>query len=165
MTEAEWDLVLDTDLKGTFFFSQAAAKAMIEKGKGGKIVNIASIGGFGSELPITMLAHYNSAKAGVINLTRVLGKEFNQYRINVNCVCPGAMDPNPDGGSGVPSRGLTQEKYELLMKGGYAVSTLDEVARVALILATPFADKMQGASVVVDGGTLLMHIDKFMPLK
>lgn len=163
MTEDEWNFVVDTDLKGTFFFCQAAANAMIAKKIAGRIINIASVAGLNTELPIMMLAHYYAAKGGVVRLTQALAKEFLQYGINVNCVCPGSM-LNMDAGAGVESRGMTEEKAQLLAtQGGYNLSTVDEVARVVFIFATSIVDQVRGVSVAVDGGTLLMHIEKFLP--
>jgi len=86
VTEEEWDKILDVNLKGTFFLSQAALKEMI-KNKSGKIINVSSasakIGG------VAVGAHYSSSKAGVICLTKSFALYAAPHKINVNCVCPG----------------------------------------------------------------------------
>ena len=80
LTEEVWDRTLDTNLKGAMFFSQAAARNMIEAGHGGKIINMASIEALH---PGNGLAHYGASKAGVVMLTKALGKEFAPYGIQV----------------------------------------------------------------------------------
>ena len=82
VTEADWDGVLDVNLKGLFFMSQRVARSMIEMG-GGKIVNIASQNGV---VGYYKRAAYCSSKAGVVNLTRVLAVEWAPYQITVNAV-------------------------------------------------------------------------------
>src|SRR5262249_11165778 len=89
VTPEDWDVVLDTDLKGLFFTTQkVAVSAMIPQG-GGKIVNIASIMGVGG---FRYRSAYCSAKAAVVNLTRVLAIEWAEHRINVNAVGPTFFD-------------------------------------------------------------------------
>ena len=84
VTEEDWNRVLDTNLKGAFFASQAAAKAMVEQGRG-KIVNIASVNGI---IGSPERAAYTASKAGLINLTRTLAAEWAQHGINVNAIGP-----------------------------------------------------------------------------
>ncbi len=88
MDEKGWDSVMNTNLKGLFFLSQAAARVMKEKG-GGSIVNVASVSGLRAQVPT---AHYSIAKAGVIMATKALAVEWAPYGIRVNCVAPGAID-------------------------------------------------------------------------
>jgi 2-dehydro-3-deoxy-D-gluconate 5-dehydrogenase len=84
VTEADWDIVLDTHLKGAFFTSQRVAREMIKQ-KSGRIINIASQNGV---IGYYKRAAYCSAKAGMVNLTRVLAIEWAEYGINVNAIGP-----------------------------------------------------------------------------
>ncbi|MBT8342457.1 MAG: SDR family oxidoreductase, partial [Desulfatitalea sp.] len=88
MTEAFWDETVDTDLKGAFFAAQFAAKAMVEAGSGGRIINLLSVDAFKIS---GFLPAYTAAKAGLWAITQSLAKELAQYRILVNAVCPGAI--------------------------------------------------------------------------
>src|SRR5919197_3794731 len=86
VTEADWDAVMDVNLRGVFFSAQAGAAQMVRQGHGGKIVNIASIMGLvGSNISS---AAYCASKAGVVNLTRVLAIEWASHNIQVNAVAP-----------------------------------------------------------------------------
>jgi meso-butanediol dehydrogenase/(S,S)-butanediol dehydrogenase/diacetyl reductase len=87
MTEAEWDAVVDVNLKGTFLTTRAVAPVMVEQRRG-RIVNISSMVGKEAEPEIL---HYSAAKAGVISLTQGLARELAPYDLNVNCVCPGIV--------------------------------------------------------------------------
>jgi NAD(P)-dependent dehydrogenase (short-subunit alcohol dehydrogenase family) len=88
IAEAEWDLVLDVNLKGTWMVSRACAAKMVGQG-GGRIVNVSSQAG---KRPFPMLGAYCAAKAGVILLTQVLASELGSMGITVNAVCPGTVD-------------------------------------------------------------------------
>jgi NAD(P)-dependent dehydrogenase (short-subunit alcohol dehydrogenase family) len=87
MSEANWDLVLDVNLKGTFLSCQAAMRPMMEQ-KGGRIVTTASVASLGNPGQV----NYSSAKAGIIGLTRTLALELANWNVTVNCVAPGATD-------------------------------------------------------------------------
>jgi len=155
MTEAVWDKTIDINLKGTMFFSQAAARAMIAEGHGGKIVNIASIDAFH---PNGNLAEYDASKGGMVMLTKALAKEWASKGINVNAIAPGAIQ-TPGAASGFT--GLSKEQAEAATKAFVATipmgrqGTPDDVARLALFLATEASDYITGATIVVDGGYLV----------
>jgi NAD(P)-dependent dehydrogenase (short-subunit alcohol dehydrogenase family) len=85
----DWDLLFDVNVKGLFMASQLAARQMIAQGSGGSIVNVASNAG---KVGFPAQAHYNATKAAVINLTRSMALELAPHKINVNAVCPGAVD-------------------------------------------------------------------------
>ena len=87
--EAEWDRVIDVNLKGTWMVSRACAEKMIAGGRGGRIVNVSSQAG---KRGFPMLGSYCAAKAGVILLTQVLATELGPMGITVNAVCPGTVD-------------------------------------------------------------------------
>lgn len=89
VTETEYDAVMDTNLKGVFLMAQEVGRRMIERGRGGRIINIASAGAF---QPVKGLAVYAAAKAGVAQLTRALALEWARHDINVNAICPGYIE-------------------------------------------------------------------------
>jgi 2-dehydro-3-deoxy-D-gluconate 5-dehydrogenase len=148
VTEALWDTVLDINLKGLFFYSRAAAEEIITEGHGGKIINIASVDAFH---PTGRLAAYDASKGGVVMLTRALALELGVHNICVNAIAPGAiLTP----GSGSPS--LSDEPYQAFVERIplNRMGMPDDVAKVALFLASGAADYMTGSVVVVDGGYL-----------
>lgn len=146
-TEEEWDAVLDTDLKGVFLVGQAAAQAMINAGKPGSIVNIASILGLAVA---KTLASYGAAKAGVVSLTKTMALEWVRHNIRVNGIAPGYFvtemnehQLNSDAGEYLTSR--------IPMK---RVGDLEELAGPLLLLATDAGGYMTGSILTVDGGQL-----------
>lgn len=159
ITENLWDKVIDINLKGTFFYAQAAAEQMVKAGNGGKIVNIASIDAIH---PTGNLAHYDSSKGGVVMLTKSLALEFGKYQIMVNAIAPGAiMTPGAQASGGSALQGLDAEALKKLMEGFTARIPLgrqgkpDDIAKAALFLATGASDYVTGTVLVVDGGYLL----------
>ncbi len=84
--EADYDAVLDTNLKGPFFIAQAAARQMIAHRIEGRIVNIASVAG---ERAVAQLSTYGMSKAGMIQMTRQMAREWGRHGININAICPG----------------------------------------------------------------------------
>ncbi|MBI4606138.1 MAG: glucose 1-dehydrogenase [Planctomycetes bacterium] len=146
VTEADWDRVVDVDLKGVFFASQAVAKgAMIPQG-GGKIVNIASIMG---AVGYTHRAAYCASKAGVVNLTRVLAIEWARYRINVNAVGPTFVE-TPLTRPMFQDREFREDVMRRIPLG--RLGTPEDVAAAAVYLASPAADLVTGHNLIVDGG-------------
>lgn len=157
-TEALWDKVLGINLKGVFFFAQAAAQQMIQAGHGGKIVNIASIDGLH---PTGNLAHYDASKGGVVMLTKALAFEFGQHHIHVNAIAPGGIQ-TPGGqaqsaavlmATSMPSEELTKAFTAKIPLG--RMGEPDDIAKVVLFLASSASDYMTGSLIVVDGGYLL----------
>lgn len=148
VTEALWDRVLDINLKGLFFFAQAAAQEMVKEGHAGKIINIASIDAFH---PTGYLVHYDASKGGVVMLTKSLALEFGPRNITVNAIAPGGIQT-----PGATSPSVSQEMVQAftaripLRRMGIA----DDIAKVALFLASGAADYMTGSTLVVDGGFL-----------
>ena len=147
ITEEIWDAVLDTNVKGCFFCSKAAAKQMIAQGNGGSIVSIASINGF---TPLPDGAHYGASKAGIIMLTRSLAMDFGKYGIRVNAVAPGLMDA-PGLDQAVPG---WRERYVSRAPLG-RIGQWEDVGNVCLFLASPMADWVTGQTIVADGGVVL----------
>lgn len=156
-TRELWDKVLSVNLTGAFFMAQAAAKAMSKGGKGGSIVNIASID---AVRPTGNLAHYDASKGGLVMLTRSLALEFGPLRIRVNTVEPGSIaTPGAQAAmAGVTPAGVNVEE---LLKGFLARVPLgrmgmpEDIANAVLFLASPAASYVTGATLVVDGGYLV----------
>ncbi|HEU5437996.1 MAG TPA: SDR family oxidoreductase [Ktedonobacterales bacterium] len=155
LTEAQWDRVLDLNLKGAFFHAQAAAKQMIAQGSGGAIVNIASVDGLH---PTGALAHYDASKAGLIMVTKSLAKELGPRGIRVNAIAPGGVQtPGATAATAaVPSAAGEQLSNPMAGIPLGRMAQPDEIATVALFLASPAASYMTGSLVVADGGLLLM---------
>ncbi len=156
--EETWDRVLNINLKGVFLYSQAAGRRMAESGRGGKIVNLASIDALH---PNGMAAHYNASKGGVLMLTRALALELAPHQIQVNAVSPGGIDtPGTESARNklIQSMGITNE----MIIGGWVqrvplgrMGEPDDVARAVLFLASEAASYMTGENILVDGGYLL----------
>lgn len=157
ITQETWDRTLDTNLKGVFFYSQAAAQQMIKAGHGGKIIIISSIDAFH---PHGEVAHYNASKGGVIMLTKALALELAPHQILVNSVAPGSIvTPGTIAvGAAYAARGKDPEELTAQMAGRLPLGrsgTPDDIAKVVLFLASASADYMTGSVILVDGGYLL----------
>jgi NAD(P)-dependent dehydrogenase (short-subunit alcohol dehydrogenase family) len=145
MPEAEWDRVIDTNLKGVFLTCQAAARAMVRAGKGGRFIVISSTA---AERAIHGWAHYCASKAAVKMLTRAMALELGAYDIRVNAVLPGYIDVAEGGRHLSPAYREAARGATALKRAG----TPDDVARAVLLLASPLADYVSGVALVVDGG-------------
>jgi len=146
MTDEEWDMVMDANLRGVHLATQAAARRMVAQGRGGAIVNVASIE---ARNVAAQHSHYDAAKAGVVMHTRVAAQELGRHGIRVNSVSPGLIDREglerdwPDG----VARYLEASPLGRLGRP-------DDVADACLFLASPAARWVTGADLVVDGGVL-----------
>lgn len=142
--EADWDAVLDVNLKGAFLFSRAALKPMIKAKAGGHILNI---GSFASERMIEAPVHYAAAKAGLRGFTEALAREVGRYQINVNLLAPGLLDV---GLANLLPKHRLQEYLSQCPAG--RLGTAAEVARLAVFLVSPENRFMTGAKIAADGG-------------
>jgi 3-oxoacyl-[acyl-carrier protein] reductase len=147
LSEADWDLVLDVHLKGTFLCTKAVTARMREAGQGGAIVNLSSISGkignFGQ-------ANYASAKAGIVALTKVTAREFARYGVRANAIQPGMIDTPMTRALG--DEHLARSVVETPLG---RLGRPEEVAAVALFLASDLASYVTGAIVEVTGGRYL----------
>jgi NAD(P)-dependent dehydrogenase (short-subunit alcohol dehydrogenase family) len=149
ISEEEYDLVVDTNLKGTFLTTQAAVPALLARG-GGAIVSLSSVSGqrgggvFGTSA-------YSAAKAGVIGLTKALARELTPLGIRVNCVAPSMIDTDITGGVLTPERKAELARGTLIGRLG----TLDDVVKCLLFLASEESAYLTGVTLDVNGG---MHL-------
>ena len=144
--EAQWHRVLRVNLTGVFLCGQAAARQMVRQGGGGRIITTASINGFRG---VENLVGYNAAKAGVIELTRTMAVELAQHRITVNSIAPAQIDTRLT--RSLPE-GARRRRVERIPMGRFGEP--EEVARVALFLASDDASYVTGHTLAVDGGYL-----------
>jgi NAD(P)-dependent dehydrogenase (short-subunit alcohol dehydrogenase family) len=148
LDEAQWDAVVDLNLKWTFFAAQAAARTMI--GRGGSIINISSRSG---SQPCPMTGQYGAAKAGVENLTATMAAEWGHHQIRVNAVAPGLVPTEeslaPGGTLSRPSRIARQVETVPLRRLG----TVDDIGAVCAFLASDEAAWLTGETIQVHGGS------------
>ncbi len=154
ISEEMWDKVLDINIKGVYFYSRAAAKEMIKAGQGGKIVNMASMEGL---RPRADLAHYVTSKGGVVMLTKALALELAPHNILVNAVAPGGIvTPGAwEHAAALMAMGRSLEEIRDAFMARLPMGRMgepDDVAKVALFLASAAADYMTGSILLVDGG-------------
>jgi 3-oxoacyl-[acyl-carrier protein] reductase len=143
VTEAEWDFVIDTNLKGTFLCTQAAARFMKDHG-GGAIVNI---GSGSNKAPFPGLVAYTASRGGIEMLTKVAAVELGPLQIRVNCVAPGAVEVERTKLE-LPDYAGTWGAVTPLRRVGYPA----DVARAVTFLAGPDASFITGQTLWVDGG-------------
>jgi len=144
-TEAEWDELMDVNLKGLFFASQAAGRHMVERGYG-RIVNMSSQGG---HVGIRRHAAYSASKGGVELLTKVLALEWGPHGVTVNTVAP-TFVRTPGTAERLDRPDFLQDVLTRIPVG--RVGTTTEVAAAVIFLASPSAGLVNGTSILVDGG-------------
>ncbi|HUT96499.1 MAG TPA: SDR family NAD(P)-dependent oxidoreductase [Dehalococcoidales bacterium] len=149
LTEEDWDKLLGVNLKGQFLCAQAAAREMI-KNNWGRIINIASISSGGCGIAFPLIAHYTASKGGVMALTEALALELTARGINVNAICPGAIDT--DMTKGAKESGQLEPVLLRIPKG--RLGKPEEIANLAVFLASEEASYIAGAAIVIDGGWL-----------
>src|SRR5713226_5189587 len=148
MKESDWDYVIDVNLKGACFCSQAAARAMITAGRPGVIINLASQAIRGSA---ARGVHYAASKGGIVSLTRAMALELAPQNIRVNAVAPGLTDTEQ------PRYGNTDAELREMAKAIPAgrMGRPEEIAGLAVFLASDKAAYMTGQTVHINGGTYM----------
>jgi 3-oxoacyl-[acyl-carrier protein] reductase len=143
MSEADWDLVLDTNLKGVFNITKAAIRPMMSQ-KRGKIINITSVVGLSGN---PGQANYCASKAGVIGFTKSIAKEVASRGITVNAVAPGYIETD--------MTGKLTDTQKLAMLGIIPLKRAgkpEDIAKAVSFLASSGADYITGQTLIVDGG-------------
>jgi NAD(P)-dependent dehydrogenase (short-subunit alcohol dehydrogenase family) len=157
ITEEDWDTVLDLNLKGLFFTSQAVGRYWIEtrrfapehrRGKG-KIINIGSIAG---EMGFRRVAPYTASKSGVLGITRTLALEWAAEGICVNCLAPGYVETQfTESLFNDPTFAASFHNRVPMGRRGYPA----DLVGAAVFLAAPASDYLTGQTIVVDGGYVI----------
>jgi len=145
VTEEDWDTILDTNLKASFFFSQAAAKYMVKQNKG-KIINIASQMSF---VGYIKRSAYCSSKGGVVQMTKALAVEWAKYHINVNAVAPTFVETDLTAKMFEDEEFLKDVKSRILLDG---MPKPKDISGAVLYLASDLANFVTGETIKVDGG-------------
>ncbi len=148
MTEVQWDEVLNVNLKGTFLCTQAVAQKLVERGRAGAVINLASSAAFRSS---PRGVHYVASKAGIVGVTRATALELAPYRVRVNAIAPGTTD------TAQPRYGMSEEE---LQAAGRQVplgrmGAPEDVADLAVFLASEEARHITGQTLHVNGGQYL----------
>lgn len=150
LSEVEWDEVLDTDLKGYFLTSQAAARVMIEKQRGGAIINFATYAAFVAR---DGCGAYSTAKAGVVMLTKVFASELAQHSIRVNCIAPFMLNTELYSFPGWGDKEFIKYRETLVPLGKRVRAEPSDAVGAALFLASDEAARyVTGHTLMLDGG-------------
>ncbi len=149
MEETDWDSVIDINLKGAYIMSKTAAKRMVEQGRGGRIVNVASIG---ANIGFPSMSAYCASKGGMVQLTKVMALEWARYNIIVNAILPGYFETpmnteffSTDAGKGIINKNIPLKR----------IGQTSEIKGLAVLLASEASSFITGSSAVIDGGYTL----------
>jgi glucose 1-dehydrogenase len=156
LTEADWDAVLDVNLKGSFLVGQAVARQMVAQrardGGGGAIVNMSSVN---ARLTIASIASYNASKGGIDQLTRVMALALAEHGIRVNGVAPGTIATEL-----AAKAVLTSEEAKARIMSRTPMKRLGEPAEIASVVAFLLSDAasyVTGETVLADGGRMTLN--------
>ncbi|MDH7558646.1 MAG: 2-dehydro-3-deoxy-D-gluconate 5-dehydrogenase KduD [bacterium] len=144
----DWDEVMDVNVRTLFFLTQAVAKVMVQQGRGGKIINIASMLSFQGGI---LVPSYTASKSAVMGLTRLLANELAPHHINVNAIAPGYMATD----NTAPLRAdplRSKAILERIPAGRWGEP--EDLKGVVVFLASEASSYMHGYTVAVDGGWL-----------
>jgi 3-oxoacyl-[acyl-carrier protein] reductase len=146
MSEADWDTVLDTNLKGAFLFTKAFSRTFLKQ-RAGRILNVASVIGL---IGNAGQANYAASKAALIGFTKSIAREFASRGITVNALAPGFIETDMTGG-------LSAEVREGILKQVPlgAFGKVEDIANAALFLASPESRYITGQVLTVDGGMVM----------
>jgi NAD(P)-dependent dehydrogenase (short-subunit alcohol dehydrogenase family) len=156
LTEADWDRIHRVNAKGVFFCLQRAARQMIDQKTGGRIINIASIAGRGHAGSSNVA--YAASKGAVMAMTMLAAHQLGPHDINVNAICPGVTRTELGARNSVgraAARGITVAALHAEQEAGIPIrraNTPDDIAAMAVFLASPGARNITGQAYNVDGG-------------
>jgi len=155
MPSEEWDKSFAVNLRGAFLCTGEVVKVMREKGTRGRVINISSING---TVPTTGISAYCASKAGLDMFTQAAAVELGPLGININAIAPGmVMTPLTEMFLGFP--GVKEDFLERTPKG--RLGEPEDIAKVALFLASEYAEWVTGQTIVVDGGLSLMGVPRY----
>lgn len=147
-SEKDWDDVMNINIKTLFFLSQAVARHLIERGEGGKIINVASMLSFQGGIRVPS---YTASKSGVKGLTMLMANEWAKYNINVNAIAPGYMATD----NTAPLRADASRSAEILGRiPANRWGLPEDLAGPAVFLASSASNYINGYTIAVDGGWL-----------
>lgn len=149
ISDLEWSKVIDVNLTGAFNLCRAVIP-LFKASKQGVIINISSLAGRRSS--VMGGAHYSASKAGILGLTRHLAKEVAPYGIRVNAICPGAIKTKMQYGSLSPDE-LEKKAKKIPLR---RIGEPEDVAYLTVFLASDLASFITGATIDVNGGSLMM---------
>jgi glucose 1-dehydrogenase len=149
VTEDHFDRVISIDLKGAFFCAQAAARQMVKQKAPGRIINVSSVH---EDLAMPQNAPYCCAKGGLRMMTRTICLELAPYNITVNNIAPGAVDTPIDADVKADPEKMAALLKEIPL---HRMGQPDEIAKLALYLASDAAAYVTGSTYVIDGGLMV----------
>ena len=161
LEEEVWDLVQRVNVKGTFLCCRAVARGMIERGRGGKIINMSSISG---KIGKPRYAAYAASKFAVRGFSQALAQELAPHRINVNAICPGLVESErvDDIAAALAPENVAPQAYrqQLVERIGATtawgrIGRVSDVANVAAFLASSESDYLTGLAITVTGGAYM----------
>jgi len=155
MTEEEWDYVLDINLKAVFLFTREVAKVMIEQ-REGCVINLSSIN---EEVPLAGEIHYCVSKGGVKMLTRTTALELAPYNIRVNSIAPGMTETAMTEEILVIPELRSAVLHQIPLG---RIGSPEDIAKVAVFLASDYASWVTGATIYVDGGMHLIGEESYL---
>lgn len=156
ITDEEWNTILGTTLTGTFLCAREVARVMLERRIRGKIINIASTNAL---IPSTGIAPYCAAKGGVLMFTRAAALELAPHGITVNAIGPGTtLTPVTEAFYNLP--GLREAFLDRTPMGRFG--NVEDIAHVALFLASEYSDWVTGQLILADGGQSLLGLPRYL---
>jgi len=145
MTEADWDRVMNVNVKSIFNFTKALLPQMMQKNYG-KIINLSSVAG--EELGYANLVHYSASKSAIFGFTRSLALEVAKHGITVNSICPGAIET--PGAAGAISKDVYEQIKSGIPLGRWGKP--EDIGHAVLFLASEYGSYITGQCIVIDGG-------------